>query len=75
MDRKVMKYIGTVLSGKKFNRKFPRRQFIKLTNYDERHNGYQFKDGLNVNTEPFNPSGSCRYGGIYFVDGLNIMIK
>ena len=46
-----------------------RKYFWRLTNENETHNDYQYKDGLNelpVN-EKFNPSGSCEPGGLYFL--------
>ena len=30
------------------------------------HNGLVYKEGLNVDPRPFNPSGDCEPGGIYF---------
>ena len=41
-------------------------RFYKVLNEDECHNGFQYHDGLNVDSEPFNPSGNCEPGGIYF---------
>ena len=40
--------------------------FYKITNEEENHNGLQYKTGLNVDPLPWNPSGSCESGGIYF---------
>ena len=40
--------------------------FYKITNEKERHNGMQYKGGMNVDIIPFNPSGTCTRGGIYF---------
>ena len=40
--------------------------FYKIMNEDENHNGLQYKTGLNVDILPFNPSGDCELGGIYF---------
>jgi len=40
--------------------------FYKITNKEERHNGLQYKTGLNVDPLPWNPSGDCAPGGIYF---------
>ena len=41
-------------------------KLYRLTNEDEKHNGFQYHDGLNVDTEPFNPVGDCEPGGLYF---------
>src|SRR5579872_719222 len=59
---------GTVLSGVKFNRLFIHQRFVKLTNITENHNRLQYKDGLIVDPIPFDPTGACKRGGIYFVE-------
>jgi len=41
-------------------------KYYKVTNEQEIHNGLQYKDGLNIDTLPFNPKGTCEPGGIYF---------
>jgi len=41
-------------------------KFYKILNENENHHEFQFKTGLNVDPIPFNPSGSCEPGGIYF---------
>ncbi len=38
----------------------------KLTNYTSCHNGFQFKEGLNIDTIPFNTTRECSPGGMYF---------
>jgi len=40
--------------------------YYKILNETECHNGFQFQDGLNIDTVPFNPTGTCLEGGIYF---------
>ena len=62
------KYIGQEFSGEDFNKLFPDTKFVKLTSETENHNGFQFNDGLNVDTMSFNPFGTCLAGGIYFTD-------
>jgi len=44
--------------------------YYKVTNEQECHNGYQYKDGLNILEEEFNdnPEHSCVPGGFYFTD-------
>ena len=42
--------------------------YYKVTNQLECHHGYQYRDGLNVLTEPFAETGSCVPGGFYFTD-------
>jgi len=41
-------------------------KFYKITNEDEYHKGMKYTTGLNVDVLPFNPSGDCEPGGIYF---------
>ena len=43
---------------------FRTAQYFRLTNEEERHRGFQYKDGLNVDTNKFHPyeqskQGSC----------------
>ena len=40
-------------------------KFYKIVNPNG-HNGLKYKEGLNVDPLPFNPSGDCEPGGIYF---------
>lgn len=51
------------------------KTYYKITNKNECHNGYQYKDGLNVLNEPFNdnPEDSCCPGGFYFTDYDNLL--
>ena len=55
-------------TGKEFNKKMGRRKLFRFTNFKENHNEFQYKDGLNVDFLPFDPSGSGQPGGLYFVD-------
>lgn len=61
MDKKI--YTGT-----QFKSKYPNYQFVKLTNKSEIHHSFKFKSGLNIDAKPFNPTGQCRAGGIYFTN-------
>ena len=45
---------------------FRTTQYFRLTNEEERHRGFQYKDGLNVDTNKFHPYGQCKQGGLYF---------
>ena len=56
------------ISGLEFKLKYPNTDFYKLTNEDENHNRFQFKDGLNIDFNTFNPTGSCSKGGLYFTE-------
>ena len=40
--------------------------FYKILNENETHHGLKYHDGLNEDPLPFNPSGDCEPGGIYF---------
>lgn len=68
---------GAVMTGAEFNelisevaiRHAPPRKFIKLTNAQELHYMHQFRDGLNVDSVPFDPDcGGCCAGGFYFAE-------
>ena len=41
-------------------------KFYKYTNPEEVHHGLKYHTGLNIDILPFNPSGNCTPGGIYF---------
>jgi len=45
---------------------FRTAQYFRLTNEEECHCGFQYKDGLNVDTNKFHPYGKCQQGGLYF---------
>lgn len=67
-------FIGWILSGKLFNILFRKMKFVKLTNITEIHNGFHFKDGLNVDNKKFNPHEECSAGGIYFTEKIKMRI-
>ena len=48
-------------------------KYYKLTNEEEIHHGFQYKDGLNEDHLPFDETGSCCPGGLYFSDTENIL--
>ena len=41
-------------------------KYYKLTNREEKHRGMQYKTGMNIDILPFNPTGECSEGGLYF---------
>ena len=49
-------------------------RFFRITNKDEKHNSYQWVDGMNVDHLPFRYSGTCCPGGLYFTDAENILV-
>ena len=62
------KYYCKEMTGKEFNKIFGGKKYLKFTNKDENHYGFQFRDGLNEDTEVFFPHGECKGGGIYFTE-------
>lgn len=42
--------------------------YYKITNKDEKHNGFQYQDGLNVLDGEFAEEGLCVKGGLYFTN-------
>ena len=49
-----------------------KKKLYKILNDEENHNDFQYQEGLNVDTQPFYPEGSCETGGLYFSDVENI---
>ncbi len=45
---------------------FQNQIFYKILNKELKHNGFQYNLRLTIDTVPFNPSGSCEPGGLYF---------
>jgi hypothetical protein len=64
----------STISGKDFNDRlandstfpFYKKELVKLTVENNIHNNFEFNEGLNVDTIPFNASGTCKSGGFYF---------
>jgi hypothetical protein len=50
-------------------------RYFKILSPDMKHNGFQFKEGLNElpENEPFNPDLNCGPGGFYFAKEEHIM--
>ena len=62
-----MDYIEKEITGKQFNEIFKNDTFYKFTNNEENHYGYQYIDGLNIDTNEFDINrGDCSKGGLYF---------
>ena len=40
--------------------------YYKVLREDKTHNGMRYKEGLNMDVLPFDPTGTCRPGGMYF---------
>lgn len=60
------------VSGKQLNEANEYKTFYKFIDESKIHNGYEFKTGLNIDTNEFSPTGSCSEGGIYFTDVFNV---
>ena len=58
----------TTLSGTEFNEKYPNTEFYKVLTNGCKHYGFTYQHGLNVDHIPFNPSGECSAGGLYFTE-------
>jgi len=46
--------------------------YFKMTNDNEIHRLFQYKDGLNFDPNEFRPSGCCSGGGLYFTNLENL---
>ena len=63
----MLKFIYFIMiSGTQFNELYKGESLVKLTNGQRIHNGFEFKEGLNVDTIDFNPIDQCSPGGFYF---------
>jgi hypothetical protein len=48
--------------------------YVKLTNKNSIHNGYQYKEGLNCLNGEFNHKRICGSGGLYFCNKKDIIM-
>ena len=55
-----------------FIEKVGNQQFRKCLNNELKHFDFHYKIGLNEDIIPFNPSGSCKLGGLYFTTNEHI---
>ena len=60
--------IHTVLTGAEFNTLHADKKFVKVLNNTLCHYSFTYTEGLNVDTQPFNPSSTCSKGGLYFCE-------
>ena len=51
-----------------FNRIYKGVKFYKFLNNDLIHHGLTYHIGLNIDPKPFNPTGECSSGGLYFCE-------
>ena len=62
-----------VLKGKEFHEKHKNKKFVKLTSESCIHNGVKYKEGRIDDILDFDPTGSCKPGGLYFVEFDNFV--
>lgn len=55
------------------NRIGKKTTFYKFLNKNRNHYDFQYKLGINIDTNEFNPHGSCQAGGLYFADNESVM--
>jgi len=73
--------MSRVLSGSEFNALYPDEKLVRIINGDYTHYDHIYVHGKNKDKIPFNPSGSCLPGGLYFtterclIDFLYIIIN
>ena len=71
-----MSHFGHVFTGIEFNELHKNKSFWKITNKSEKHNGFEFSSGLNVDKKPFISWGRKKpdaTGGIYFYEFSHIV--
>ena len=62
------------ISGKEFNSLFSQHKFCKILHETLNHNGFQYKEGLNIDSEEFYPHDECEKGGLYFAMEEHILL-
>jgi hypothetical protein len=67
----IYNFEGKTMTGADFNYFTKDSTLVKLFTRNKVHNDMEFKLGLNTDPLPFNPIGSCKRGGIYFVEKQN----
>jgi len=67
-------HLYKVYTGEDFNALYAGYHFVKLTKEDNSRQQFVYKEGLNIDTNDFDPNGQCREGGLYFTD-INKMLK
>ena len=68
MKQEMKQEINREISGEQFNDLFKKHTFVKILSDNLTHNGFTYKQGLNIDTNDFNPNGECQSGGLYFCD-------
>lgn len=63
-----------IYTGQQFNQISQKNNltFVKMTNTDERHGAMKYETGLNTDCVPFDWTGECKTGGLYFTEESRI---
>ena len=66
----------SVISGKDFNINATKNgiKYYKILNETHTHFGFKYNNGLNIDTIPFNPTGKCQLGGLYFCEKRHLLL-
>ena len=60
--------MANIITGKEFNKSYKGFKFVKILANNLTHHGFEYKEGLNIDSVKFNPTGMCSAGGLYFTD-------
>ena len=60
-----------IITGKEFNDIYKKYSFVKILADKLKHHGFEYKEGLNIDSIKFNPTGTCSACGLYFTDIIN----
>ena len=52
--------------------KLKKKKLYKILNDQEKHHGFQYEEGINVDSEKYNPPGSQEPSGLYFSESTLI---
>jgi hypothetical protein len=64
--------IGGLQAPNKLNLYFIIMHYVKIFNKNLKHNEFTYKEGLNIDHIPFNPTGTCKEGGLYFCEANDV---
>ena len=64
----MQQYTLTEITGILFNKLIGEKKIYKVLDNNLCHNNFQYKIGLNIDTNIFNPIGECQSSGLYFCE-------
>ena len=64
-NKYIIETYNDVYLGKQFNENHTGDKFVKVINDERKHFGFIYKEGMNIDTNKFEPSVYCA-GGLYF---------